>query len=103
MFYATARSRPQHSVLDHHETATGKLVETTLSDTYSPRAAREREVSRCFNVVRFQGLTLKEETVRRILYGNNLIDVDVQGVGTIFFKEVLEPFYVFQVFSMIIW
>lgn len=51
----------------------------------------------------FQGLSLKEETVRRVLYGNNLIDVEVQGIITILMTEVLEPFYVFQVFSMIIW
>ncbi|XP_022702797.1 probable cation-transporting ATPase 13A3 isoform X2 [Varroa jacobsoni] len=50
-----------------------------------------------------QGLTLKEEIVRRVLFGNNLIDVDVQGVMSILFKEVLEPFYMFQVFSVIIW
>lgn len=38
-----------------------------------------------------------------MVYGNNQIDVPVKGVMTLLFLEALNPFYVFQVFSVILW
>ncbi|XP_067135082.1 polyamine-transporting ATPase 13A3 isoform X1 [Centruroides vittatus] len=49
------------------------------------------------------GLSSTEQVYRRILYGDNNIVVHVQSIIHILFQEVLEPFYIFQVFSMIIW
>lgn len=50
-----------------------------------------------------KGISLQEQVVRRVLFGDNVISVQIQSVFRILFQEVLEPFYVFQVFSMIIW
>lgn len=52
---------------------------------------------------RQDGLPVSEQEKRRILYGNNEIEVRVQSVLQILFNEVLGPFYVFQVFSIILW
>ncbi|KAM7310544.1 polyamine-transporting ATPase 13A3 [Ixodes scapularis] len=50
-----------------------------------------------------KGISLQEQLVRRVLFGDNVISVQIQSVFRILFHEVLEPFYVFQVFSMAIW
>ncbi|KAI2797672.1 hypothetical protein BLOT_014207 [Blomia tropicalis] len=42
-------------------------------------------------------------TKRQIVYGLNEIVVNVQSVFNILYQEVLEPFYIFQVFNVIIW
>uniref|UniRef100_A0A8C2Z5P3 ATPase cation transporting 13A2 n=1 Tax=Cyclopterus lumpus TaxID=8103 RepID=A0A8C2Z5P3_CYCLU len=40
---------------------------------------------------------------RRRMYGPNLIDVPVKPYVKLLFEEVLNPFYVFQVFSIALW
>ncbi|XP_064459602.1 polyamine-transporting ATPase 13A3-like isoform X2 [Ornithodoros turicata] len=50
-----------------------------------------------------RGIPVQEEIVRRILYGDNAINVQIQSVFRILFREVLEPFYIFQVFSLAVW
>lgn len=40
---------------------------------------------------------------RQIIYGLNAIVVKVQSIGEVLFGEILGPFYIFQVFSLIIW
>lgn len=40
---------------------------------------------------------------RRLVYGNNLIDVPIKSWVTLLFLEALNPFYVFQVFSVVLW
>ena len=40
---------------------------------------------------------------RRVLYGVNAIEVNVQSIIEILFEEALEPFYIFEVFSLIVW
>ncbi|XP_071449329.1 polyamine-transporting ATPase 13A3-like [Hetaerina americana] len=52
---------------------------------------------------RLGGLTEQEQTLRQIAYGPNEIAIPVQGVWTLLILEVLNPFYVFQLFSLIIW
>jgi cation-transporting P-type ATPase 13A2 len=37
------------------------------------------------------------------VFGENLIDVPIKGWVTLLFLEALNPFYVFQVFSVILW
>nr|CAD7406440.1 unnamed protein product [Timema poppensis] len=49
-----------------------------------------------------QGLTLEGQKLR-IVYGNNEIVVPVKGIITLLFLEVLNPFYVFQLFSFCLW
>ena len=40
---------------------------------------------------------------RRSVYGNNEIVVPVKGILTLLCLEVLNPFYVFQLFSFCLW
>ncbi|XP_036389036.1 cation-transporting ATPase 13A2 [Megalops cyprinoides] len=49
------------------------------------------------------GLSRQEQSARRKLYGHNLIDVPVKSYPRLLFEEVLNPFYIFQVFSIILW
>lgn len=37
------------------------------------------------------------------LYGPNKIEVDVKSYWVLFIEEVINPFYFFQVFSIILW
>lgn len=50
-----------------------------------------------------KGIPIQEQVVRRVLYGDNAINVPIDSLFRILFREVLEPFYVFQVFSVAIW
>ncbi|BFZ23540.1 hypothetical protein BsWGS_26579 [Bradybaena similaris] len=49
------------------------------------------------------GLNQKEQFKRRVLYGLNSIAVHVTPVVVLLFQQMLSPFYIFQIFSMIIW
>jgi magnesium-transporting ATPase (P-type) len=40
---------------------------------------------------------------RRVVYGSNEIIVPIYGIITLLFLEVLNPFYVFQLFSFCLW
>ncbi|TDG39668.1 hypothetical protein AWZ03_013910 [Drosophila navojoa] len=50
-----------------------------------------------------RGLTTQEQLARRIVFGENEITVPLKDVKTLLFLEVLNPFYVFQIFSVILW
>nr|CAD7426436.1 unnamed protein product [Timema monikensis] len=50
-----------------------------------------------------QGLTLQEQQQKLQLYGKNVIDIEVKSYWTLFVEEVFNPFYVFQIFSVILW
>ncbi|XP_070207558.1 polyamine-transporting ATPase 13A3-like isoform X2 [Littorina saxatilis] len=50
-----------------------------------------------------QGFSTEEQVERRYLYGINKIAVHVVPIVVLLFKEVLSPFYIFQLFSMILW
>lgn len=50
-----------------------------------------------------RGLTAQEQLARRLVYGSNEISVPYKDVKTLLFLEVLNPFYVFQIFSVILW
>ncbi|XP_030379323.1 probable cation-transporting ATPase 13A3 isoform X2 [Scaptodrosophila lebanonensis] len=50
-----------------------------------------------------RGLSEQEQLSRRIVYGSNEITVPYRDVKTLLFLEVLNPFYVFQIFSVILW
>ncbi|XP_030042788.1 probable cation-transporting ATPase 13A3 [Microcaecilia unicolor] len=49
------------------------------------------------------GLSRSAQEYRKLFYGANQIDVKVPSVPKLLIKEVLNPFYVFQVFSIILW
>ncbi|XP_054631130.1 cation-transporting ATPase 13A2 isoform X2 [Dunckerocampus dactyliophorus] len=50
-----------------------------------------------------KGLSQSEQIVRKQVYGPNLIDVPVKSYYTLLTEEVLNPFYLFQIFSIILW
>ncbi|XP_055690412.1 polyamine-transporting ATPase 13A3 [Lutzomyia longipalpis] len=52
---------------------------------------------------RHKGLNPVEQKRRRMVFGSNEIDIPVKGVLTLLFLEVLNPFYVFQIFSVCLW
>ena len=49
------------------------------------------------------GLSDEEKSKRRILYGKNEIEVPMESLIVLFVKEILTPFYIFQVFSLTFW
>lgn len=49
------------------------------------------------------GLSWPDAQSRLYLYGKNHIDIRVDSVAHILFFEAINPFYVFQVFSVILW
>ncbi|NXC61782.1 AT132 ATPase, partial [Aleadryas rufinucha] len=49
------------------------------------------------------GLDLQEHSARRRIYGPNLIEVPVKSYPQLLVEEVLNPFYIFQVLSMVLW
>ncbi|XP_067302302.1 cation-transporting ATPase 13A2 isoform X2 [Pseudorasbora parva] len=52
---------------------------------------------------RQQGLSRADQSTRKQIFGANVIDVPVKSYLQLLFEEVLNPFYVFQVFSIILW
>lgn len=74
------------------------------------------EHAKCFNKLRgldtnvpsivlhqTEGLTETQQYARRLVYGANTIYIPLKSVMTLLFLESLNPFYVFQVFSVILW
>lgn len=58
----------------------------------------------CKDLYGFQkGLSPREQSLRRCMFGANLIDVPVKSYMKLLFEEVLNPFYIFQVFSITLW
>ncbi|XP_054266144.1 polyamine-transporting ATPase 13A3-like isoform X1 [Macrosteles quadrilineatus] len=51
----------------------------------------------------YHGLDHKEQYMRRVIYGKNEILVKLQTILTLILLEVLNPFYIFQVFTICVW
>ncbi|CAK6441788.1 unnamed protein product [Pipistrellus nathusii] len=49
------------------------------------------------------GLTHEEREVRRLVCGPNAIEVEIQPIWKLLIKQVLNPFYVFQAFTLTLW
>ncbi|XP_053308201.1 polyamine-transporting ATPase 13A2 [Spea bombifrons] len=49
------------------------------------------------------GLSQTDHSMRKQIYGPNEINVPVKSYGRLLIDEVLNPFYIFQVFSVILW
>ncbi|KAF4020878.1 hypothetical protein G4228_012424, partial [Cervus hanglu yarkandensis] len=49
------------------------------------------------------GLTTEEQEIRRLVCGPNAIEVEIQPIWKLLVKQVLNPFYVFQVFTLTLW
>ncbi|KAB7503984.1 putative cation-transporting ATPase, partial [Armadillidium nasatum] len=51
----------------------------------------------------YQGFNWTERLLRRVVYGENDIKVPVTPILTLLFLQVLNPFYIFQAFSVLLW
>ncbi|XP_010086340.1 PREDICTED: probable cation-transporting ATPase 13A5, partial [Pterocles gutturalis] len=49
------------------------------------------------------GLTREEQKIRQLVCGPNAIEVEVHPIWKLLFKEILNPFYVFQAFTLTLW
>ncbi|XP_058849284.1 polyamine-transporting ATPase 13A2-like isoform X1 [Acipenser ruthenus] len=49
------------------------------------------------------GLSRQNQSAKQVVYGPNLIDVPVKSYLRLFIDEVLNPFYIFQIFSITLW
>ncbi|XP_064408963.1 polyamine-transporting ATPase 13A3 isoform X2 [Latimeria chalumnae] len=49
------------------------------------------------------GLARSAQEYRKLFFGANQIEVQVPSIPKLLIKEVLNPFYIFQVFSIILW
>ncbi|ERE75972.1 putative cation-transporting ATPase 13A5-like protein [Cricetulus griseus] len=49
------------------------------------------------------GLSSEEQEVRRLVCGPNAIEVEIQPIWKLLVKQVLNPFYVFQAFTLTLW
>ncbi|BFZ23491.1 hypothetical protein BsWGS_26528 [Bradybaena similaris] len=52
---------------------------------------------------KFKGLSAHQRAGRLKLYGSNRMDIEVPSYWTLFVGEVLNPFYIFQIASIILW
>ena len=81
-----------------------RFIWNKASEAYERQTALEsgydiEEIQKNFN----QGLTKAEREDRRILYGENSIEIKVKSYFVLFVEEVLNPFYIFQIFAVILW
>ncbi|XP_010307843.2 putative cation-transporting ATPase 13A5 isoform X1 [Balearica regulorum gibbericeps] len=49
------------------------------------------------------GLTREERKIRQLACGPNAIEVEIRPIWKLLFKEILNPFYVFQAFTLTLW
>ncbi|XP_004675469.1 PREDICTED: probable cation-transporting ATPase 13A5 [Condylura cristata] len=49
------------------------------------------------------GLTSEEQEIRRLVCGPNAIEVEIQPIWKLLVKQVLNPFYAFQAFTLTLW
>ncbi|XP_060533248.1 polyamine-transporting ATPase 13A3-like isoform X2 [Cylas formicarius] len=69
---------------------------------FAKLAGLENGITRS-NLHDFGGQTKDEQLRKKIVYGDNEINVPVQTVSTLLLLEALTPFYIFQLFSLIVW
>jgi cation-transporting ATPase 13A2 len=50
-----------------------------------------------------RGLSAADTSLRSTLFGLNVIEVAARGTAALLVDEVLHPFYIFQVLSIILW
>ncbi|XP_068220769.1 polyamine-transporting ATPase 13A3-like isoform X2 [Palaemon carinicauda] len=51
----------------------------------------------------FRGFSVEEQMQRQQLYGRNVITVEVKSYINLLVTEILNPFYIFQIASIILW
>ena len=89
-------------ILTYFDNKKVRYIWSPENDAFTKVASLDKNVE-CSFFHRQEGLSVQEQEKRRVLYGKNQIEVKVQSILEILFNEVLGPFYVFQVFSIILW
>lgn len=94
----------EHSNITYRYFITKKVKYTWDQETgeFLKVKGLEDDVS-CTYFHQLQGLSIGEQVKRRVLYGVNSIQVHVTPIIHLLFKQVLSPFYIFQVFSCTLW
>ncbi|XP_078697010.1 polyamine-transporting ATPase 13A3-like isoform X3 [Branchiostoma floridae x Branchiostoma belcheri] len=57
----------------------------------------------CSYFYQIAGMSREEQDRKRLLYGKNSIHIEVKSYFRLLIEEVLNPFYMFQIFSVILW
>ncbi|CAC5407094.1 Probable cation-transporting ATPase W08D2.5,Probable cation-transporting ATPase 13A3 [Mytilus coruscus] len=79
-----------------------KYVWNTSSQEFEKAKGLDHS-TRCSYFHEASGLSHLEQSKRRNVYGSNSIQIHVTPIITLLFKEVLSPFYIFQLFSCSLW
>ncbi|XP_069583248.1 probable cation-transporting ATPase 13A4 isoform X1 [Ranitomeya imitator] len=81
-----------------------RYVWNTLEGNFQKIGVLEDEYS-CSDVqARFgSGLSQEEQEIRKQICGLNKLEVEVTPIWKLFFKEVLNPYYIFQAYSLSLW
>ncbi|XP_071841062.1 polyamine-transporting ATPase 13A3-like isoform X2 [Apostichopus japonicus] len=62
---------------------------------------RQTELSAFYD--KLKGYSKEDQAIRQGVYGLNEILIEVKSYFKLFVEEILNPFYIFQIFSMILW
>ncbi|XP_077146443.1 putative cation-transporting ATPase 13A4 isoform X2 [Ranitomeya variabilis] len=81
-----------------------RYVWNTLEGHFQKIGVLEDEYS-CSDIqARFgSGLSQEEQEIRKQICGLNKLEVEVPPIWKLFFKEVLNPYYIFQAYSLSLW
>ncbi|XP_068137260.1 polyamine-transporting ATPase 13A3 isoform X2 [Hyperolius riggenbachi] len=75
-----------------------------LHQTFSSFAGLDEGIScSAIHSEHSKGLSKEQHDYRKLFYGINEINVKVPSLFKLLIKEVLNPFYIFQLFSVILW
>nr|KAF6473241.1 ATPase 13A4 [Rousettus aegyptiacus] len=81
-----------------------RYVWNHLEEQFQKIGSLEDQLSSAKIYLKFgSGLTREEQEIRRLICGPNTIDVEITPIWKLLIKEVLNPFYIFQLFSVCLW
>ncbi|KAJ6654962.1 hypothetical protein lerEdw1_006433 [Lerista edwardsae] len=97
----TCREQAEVRFFAHHNV---RYLWQAESQSFRRLTALDRGVPcSSLHTVHGAGLPGSTQDYRRLFYGANQIDVEVPSLLKLLLKEVLNPFYVFQAFSVVLW
>jgi len=80
-----------------------RYFEREQEDSFTPMAYKAAQPYSSLLRASRQGLSQPEANLRRGLFGSNLAQVPVKSHLQLLLDEVLHPFYIFQVWSVVVW
>ncbi|OCT80682.1 hypothetical protein XELAEV_18027496mg [Xenopus laevis] len=81
-----------------------RYVWNTTERKFQKIGILEKELS-CLDIhTKFgSGLTSEEQEIRRQVCGLNNIDVEIKPIWVLLFREIFNPFYIFQAYTLCMW